>query len=161
MSDLETRFQKLIGKTPDAAQVAELVRVRDALGLRPDDDLWLILFALSHYQGLYKKIPEEIDRSLARAEVMLERFDATRLPEGWFFRKIEKIGAFRLVAGVTTLLLLCLLTGAGAGYFLGMPDDMQQRVLSCEQGKIEIRNSERWCYPVNRNNEIIGFRLKH
>ena len=160
MSDLETRFQKLIGKTPDAAQVAELVRVRDALGLRPDDDLWLILFALSHYQGLYKKIPEEIDRSLARAEVMLERFDATRLPEGWFFRKIEKIGAVRLLMGVTTLLVLCLLLGIGAGYLTGLPDATQQRVLACEHGKIEMRNNERWCYPINRNNEIVGFRLK-
>ena len=50
MNDLETSFDRLLGRQPSDAEIQELYRVRDALGLRNNDSLWLVLLALQHYK---------------------------------------------------------------------------------------------------------------
>jgi hypothetical protein len=57
MSDLDDSFSKLIGRQPSDADRQSLYRVRDALGLKNNDALWLVLMALQHYQGQYEKFP--------------------------------------------------------------------------------------------------------
>ena len=53
MSDLDDSFAKLLGRQPSDAERQSLYRVRDALGLKNNDALWLVLMALQHYQGQY------------------------------------------------------------------------------------------------------------
>lgn len=60
MSDLDDSFAKLLGRQPSDVERQNLYRVRDALGLKNNDALWLVLMALEHYQGQYEKFPQEI-----------------------------------------------------------------------------------------------------
>lgn len=60
MSDLDHSFEKLLGRQPSDADRQQLYKVRDALGLKNNDALWLVLMALQHYQGQYEKFPQAI-----------------------------------------------------------------------------------------------------
>lgn len=60
MSELDDSFAKLLGRQPGDAERQSLYRVRDALGLKNNDALWLVLMALQHYQGQYEKFPQAI-----------------------------------------------------------------------------------------------------
>lgn len=62
MSDLESSFALLLGKQPDDAAKQRLYRVRDALSLRDNDALWLMIMALEHYETLYEEIPQNIQK---------------------------------------------------------------------------------------------------
>jgi hypothetical protein len=57
MSDLDDSFAKLLGRQPNDKERQDLYRVRDALGLKSNDAIWLVLMALQHYQTQYEKIP--------------------------------------------------------------------------------------------------------
>lgn len=54
--------RKLLGREPTAPELEELLRVRDALGLRDNDALWLVLMSLQH---LRREFEASIDRRLA------------------------------------------------------------------------------------------------
>lgn len=60
MSDLDDSFAKLLGRQPSDTERQDLYRVRDALGLKNNDALWLVLMALEHYQDQYEKFPQAI-----------------------------------------------------------------------------------------------------
>ena len=74
MSNLDSSFATLLGRQPSDAERQNLYRVRDALGLRDNDALWLILMALQYHQGQYEKIPEAIKQA---AIDILRDFKAT------------------------------------------------------------------------------------
>ena len=65
--------QRLLGREPTGPELAEFVRVRDALGLRDNDALWLVLLALQHQrrqfeqsiEGQRRAFEQSIDRRLA------------------------------------------------------------------------------------------------
>jgi hypothetical protein len=65
LSALEEAFEKLLGRQPNDKEKQDLYRARDALQLRENDALWLLLMALGHYETLYGKLPELI-RETAR-----------------------------------------------------------------------------------------------
>ena len=46
MSDLDDSFAKLLGRQPSDAERQSLYRVRDALGLKNNDALWLVLMKM-------------------------------------------------------------------------------------------------------------------
>lgn len=58
--ELESRFQKLLDRTPTDHEKILLLQLQKRLGISDDDSLWLILVALSHYEHLYRQIPEAI-----------------------------------------------------------------------------------------------------
>ena len=60
MSELEDSFTKLLGRQPTDTDKQQLYRVRDALGLKSNDALWLVLMALQFYQNQYVSMPEKI-----------------------------------------------------------------------------------------------------
>lgn len=60
MSELDDSFSKLLGRQPSDAERQQLYKVRDALGLKNNDALWLVLMALQYYQGQYEKFPQVI-----------------------------------------------------------------------------------------------------
>ena len=65
--------RKLLGREPTAPELEELLRVRDALGLRDNDALWLVLLALHHQRrqfeqsidGQRRQFEQSVDRRLA------------------------------------------------------------------------------------------------
>ncbi len=64
--------QRLLGREPSGPELAEFVRVRDALGLRDNDALWLVLLALQHQrrqletaiEGQRRAFEQSVDRRL-------------------------------------------------------------------------------------------------
>lgn len=66
MSDLESSFSKLLGRAPNDEERQNLLRVKEALGIKNNDALWLILMALEHYDTRYNKLPREIEESILR-----------------------------------------------------------------------------------------------
>jgi hypothetical protein len=74
MSDVSKSFAQLLGRQPSDAERQELYRVRDALGLKNNDALWLVIMVLQHYKGQYKGIPDEIK---AVVEEVLAHVNAT------------------------------------------------------------------------------------
>ena len=61
MSGLDISFEKFLGRQPTDAEVQKLYRVRDALELKNNDALWLVLMALQHYETSYKEMPAAIE----------------------------------------------------------------------------------------------------
>jgi len=64
MSDLESAFEKLLGRQPSEREVESLYRVKNALGIRDNDSLWMVLMALESYDTLYKKYPSMISNQV-------------------------------------------------------------------------------------------------
>ena len=57
MSELDDSFALLIGRQPSDKQRQNLYRVRDALKLKSNDAVWLLMMALEHYETLYSRHP--------------------------------------------------------------------------------------------------------
>ena len=55
-------------RQPSDAERQQLYTVRDALGLKNNDALWLVLMALQHYQDQYERFPNAI--ALAAKETL-------------------------------------------------------------------------------------------
>lgn len=60
MNELADSYTKLLGREPTDEEIQQLYRVRDALGLKNNDSLWLIIMALEFYNDQYKKFPSLI-----------------------------------------------------------------------------------------------------
>jgi len=67
---LEDSFSKLLGRQPSDAERQQLYRVKDALKLKTNDALWLVLMALQYYQDQYEQFPKAI--SLAASETLAD-----------------------------------------------------------------------------------------
>ena len=72
--DLDDSFKKLLGRQPNDTDRQDLYRVRDALGLKNNDAIWLVLMALQHYQGQYEEFPQKIATA---AKDTLDKFKET------------------------------------------------------------------------------------
>lgn len=60
MNDLIDSYTKLLGREATDEEIQQLYRVRDALGLKNNDSLWLIIMALEFYNDQYKRFPSLI-----------------------------------------------------------------------------------------------------
>jgi hypothetical protein len=60
MSELEDSFIRLLGRQPSDTERQQLYHIRDALDLKNNDALWLVLMALQYHQTLYAGFPELI-----------------------------------------------------------------------------------------------------
>ena len=67
---LDSAFERLIGRQATPQDRARLHRVRDSLGLHPNDALWEVLIASQYYYSLYERFPAMI-RGAAR-ELLIE-----------------------------------------------------------------------------------------
>lgn len=59
-ADEATGFEKLIGRAATETERRQLGRVKEVLGLRENDALWLVIFALQYYDSLYRQFPKAI-----------------------------------------------------------------------------------------------------
>jgi hypothetical protein len=62
---LEDSFTSLLGRQPSDKERQALLRTRDALNLKNNDALWLVLMALGHYETIYCRFPALIARAAA------------------------------------------------------------------------------------------------
>jgi len=74
MNDLEESFIKLLGRQPTDTERQQLYQVRDALGLKNNDALWLVLMALQYHHSMYARFPELIQQA---ANATLLQFQQT------------------------------------------------------------------------------------
>jgi hypothetical protein len=63
MPELEQGFSALLKRQATDEEIQHLYRVRDALGIRPNDALWQVLIALQFYQTQYERFPAEISKA--------------------------------------------------------------------------------------------------
>jgi hypothetical protein len=68
--NLDRAFERLVGDRPSAEDRAMLYRVRDSLGIGPNDAIWTLLFAFQHYHSLYARCPTRI--RAAAGELLVE-----------------------------------------------------------------------------------------
>ncbi len=66
MLEVETAFEKLLGRQPSEKEIQNLYRVKNALNIRDNDALWLVLMALESYDTLYRKYPTMISDQVAQ-----------------------------------------------------------------------------------------------
>lgn len=71
---LDDSFAKLLGRQPTDTERQQLYRVRDALGLKNNDALWLVLMSLQYYQNQYERFPQAIAK--AAGEILDQFKDA-------------------------------------------------------------------------------------
>ena len=55
-----SNFERLLGRAATERERDQLRRVQAELGLRENDALWLVIFALQYYEGLYRQFPKAI-----------------------------------------------------------------------------------------------------
>ena len=53
-------FERMLGRAATERERDQLRRVQAELGLRENDALWLVIFALQYYDGLYRQFPKAI-----------------------------------------------------------------------------------------------------
>ena len=74
--DFGARVRQLLGREPSGPELAEFVRVRDALGLRDNDALWLVLLALQHQRRAFEHSIDGQRRAFEQA--VSKQLDETR-----------------------------------------------------------------------------------
>ena len=74
MNTPEDAFTKLLGRQPTDKEKQGLLRARDALDLKNNDALWLLVMALGHYETLYARFPALIKQ--AATDVMAKSKEA-------------------------------------------------------------------------------------
>ncbi|NJN48148.1 MAG: hypothetical protein HC808_18585 [Candidatus Competibacteraceae bacterium] len=53
----ESSFEKLLNRQMSEEERVHLRAVRDTLGLKPNDAMWLVFYALDYYRNLYSRFP--------------------------------------------------------------------------------------------------------
>jgi len=67
-------FERMLGRAATERERDQLRRVQAELGLHENDALWLVIFALQYYEGLYRQFPKAI---AAEAQRVLSETRAT------------------------------------------------------------------------------------
>jgi len=67
-------FERMLGRAATERERDQLRRVQAELGLHENDALWLVIFALQYYDGLYRQFPKAI---AAEAQRVLSETRAT------------------------------------------------------------------------------------
>ncbi|KAF2991410.1 hypothetical protein OGR47_21550 (plasmid) [Methylocystis sp. MJC1] len=67
-------FERMLGRATTERERDQLRRVQAELDLRENDALWLVIFALQYYEGLYRQFPKAI---AAEAQRVLSETRAT------------------------------------------------------------------------------------
>lgn len=64
MHELDSSFEKLLGRQPSEKERHNLYRVKNALGIHDNDALWLVLMSLESYDTLFSKLPDQIHQQV-------------------------------------------------------------------------------------------------
>ena len=62
-----SKFERLLGRMPDETEQVKLFRLKEALGLEDNDEVWTFVLALQHYEFLYEQHPAQIEEVLKRS----------------------------------------------------------------------------------------------
>lgn len=134
--DLSEAFLKIAGRPASDAELQAIYRAQSALGIKENDALITLLFALEHYRGLYSEIPQKIAEageameSAARAQVDAVISSAVNEASGALTAKVAAVAGkiagakaaaerskwLSIAAGVCAAALLL---AAGGGWMAG------------------------------------------
>lgn len=131
MSDVTVAFEKLLGRQPSSKERENLYRVREALGIKDNDALWLIIIALEHYQTLYGRFPAAITEAAkatlaeakaaataqahaAASEAKRDLAEAVARTAHDIAKQVATTRMFRWAAGCTAVVVI---TITGVGWF--------------------------------------------
>lgn len=150
MSELDESFERLLGRLPTDAERQDLYRVRDALGLKNNDALWLVLMALQHYETQYKKIPAVIEEATsvaaenAKTQATASFNEATAKLVAGASKTIRRAIIVREWRNVLITLAVCIVVAVGmivythhAGYTAGY-------VAGYSSGSADLVQAARW-----------------
>lgn len=65
MNDIGDSFGRLLGRQPSDRERQQLYRIRDELGIKNNDALWMVLIALQYHQTMFDRHPELIKKFVA------------------------------------------------------------------------------------------------
>jgi hypothetical protein len=68
-----TKFARLLGRQPTEAEMLHLYKVKDTLGLDENDETWMFVLALQHFEWLYERHPAQIAEAVAEATGRVKR----------------------------------------------------------------------------------------
>lgn len=97
--ELSEAFQKIAGRPATDAELQAIFRAQSALGIKENDSLMILMFALEHYRGLYGEIPEKIAQaaagmeSAARAQLDAVMISAVNEASGALTAKVAAVAA--------------------------------------------------------------------
>jgi hypothetical protein len=128
---LEDAFTRLLGRQPSEQEKRDLYRTRDALNLRNDDALWLLLMALGHYETLYRKLPALISEAATTTMARLKEAAQAELRASAAATKLEVTAALvrtaatvgpetikvRFLRSALSVLVISALCFSGVGWF--------------------------------------------
>lgn len=64
---LDDGFARVLGRQPSARERERLHRLRDEIGIKTNDALWVVLIGLQYHVTLYEAIPARIEQAVERA----------------------------------------------------------------------------------------------
>ena len=113
----EQAFSILYNRAPTDADKLRLMRVKDALGLRDNDDLWAVFIALGHFQALYEDIPNQIvektNEICGTISTAAEKATIARLSES-VVNQVNAIAGKRAIRDVAVAIIIAVCVSVGA-----------------------------------------------
>lgn len=166
---MESAFQRLHGRKPDAEDLAVLLKLQKFLRIPDDDPLWFMIIAFDYYRTLYEKIPSEIDERLAELRGLLN--DIQKAGATHPLANEEKPPKTRrrwLFAAIGVAMMAAILTyvfAAGNIVVTTLPRDEIKDLESCWKGagKTQQQDGHLICFPVvtaKDGGRVIGYRLR-
>ena len=64
---LDDGFARVLGRQPSARERERLHRLRDELGIKANDALWIVLIGLQYHLTLFEAIPARIEQATQKA----------------------------------------------------------------------------------------------
>jgi hypothetical protein len=103
--NLTDSFEALLGRQVTQQEKLHLLRVKNALGIRDNDALWLILMSLEEYAWRFDKIPEKIKKdTVALIEAHRNALETEALAAAQNAQaKVAEILAGKIEAGITRI----------------------------------------------------------
>jgi hypothetical protein len=77
MKNLTSAYEALTGQVPNDAQIQELYKIKQLLGIRDNDALWDVMIALQYHRHLYGEVPEAIQNMASKLIESLRDTSAT------------------------------------------------------------------------------------
>lgn len=131
-----TTFQKLIGRPPKQSEMEEIHRRQDALNLRDDDAMLLLLIAMESHKTLLEAAPEaliiainnfskkaiqvaEAETKLFTQKILADLSNAVAEASKTVAHETSKKSRAQWVAGASAVLTICFICIAYVGFSVG------------------------------------------
>lgn len=171
--DLEDNFTKMLGRAPSDAERQTLYRTKDALGIKPNDAIWVILMALGYHQTMYEAMPAKITKTASdtltafktaadaemKASVAATKQDLAAVvieSATTMARNVSAKQKWQWAAGCFTLVCM---TFAGFGFFMHRTGNIAGHDLGYAQGYEAAKDEKAAAAWANTPQGQLAYRL--